>query len=197
MAKPKGLIIEEDEISQEWDLSEITGKDFSEEEPLLFEIGEAVADYIRDRSAANKGIGGKQLRKPYSKEYQESADFKLFGKSANDVNMQLTGDMLDAIEIVEAEGSSLKVGILDENAPKAHGHMTGKNGQVPKMKREFFGLTKSEFDEVIKPFKSQIKDLPRAGRQERQAERARTLGDLEAQIESIGEAGDLFTFEES
>jgi len=196
LAKPKGLILEEDLVAQEFDLEEITGRDFSEDEPLLFEIGEAVADFVRDRSASNKGIGGKTLPKPYSKVYQESADFKLFGKSANDVNMRLTGDMLDSIEIIDAQGSKLLVGITDENAPKAHGHMTGKNGQVPKMKREFFGLTADELNKVLKEFKSDIKKLPKAGESE-ETSAVRTLGDLEAQIESIGESGDLFTFEES
>lgn len=189
------MILEEDLVAQDFDLEKITGRDFSENEELLFDIGDAVADHIRERAAAKKGLGGKPLPAPYSKEYAKSADFKLFGKDEKIVNMRLTGDMLDSIEIIEAEGSQLRVGIADENAPKAHGHMTGKNGTVPKMERKFFGLTPDELKGVLKKFKSEIKELPKAGRSQEQT--TRRLGDLEAQIESIGEAGDLFTFEES
>lgn len=192
MAKPKGLIIEEDLIAQEFDLSEITGRDFTDAQDLSSQIGDAITNFIKERAAQNKGIGGKALRSPYSKEYQKSTEFELYGKSANDVNMKLTGDMLDAINVLDIQDSTILVGIEDENAPKAHGHMTGKNGEVPKMKREFFGLTQSEFKEVIKQFKSDINDLPKKDTS------FSGLTNQEIQdIQTIGKIGDLFTFEES
>lgn len=160
MAKPEGLIVEEDIVAQEFDLESITGKDFSSDESLLTKVGNEIIDYIVKRSADNKGIGGKALRSPYSKEYTKTTEFKLHGKSPKDVNMRLTGDMIKAISILDKQDSLITVGIEDENAPKAHGHMTGKNGEVPAMKREFFGLTKKELSEVLSKFKSDIKQLP-------------------------------------
>lgn len=159
MAKPKGLIVQEDIVAQEFDLEEIVGFDLSSEPDLLRDIGDSVAEFVRTRAADNKGIGGKELRKPYSKSYQSTLEFELYGKSASDVNMTLTGDMLTSINTLDVDGSKVIVGIEGEQAPKAHGHMTGKNGEVPKMKREFFGLTRSEFKEVIAPFKERINDL--------------------------------------
>lgn len=158
MAKPKGLIVHEDIVAQEFNLEEIVGFDLSSETDLLREIGDSVAEFVRKRAEENKGIGGKELRKPYSKTYQRTTEFELFGKSATDVNMRLTGDMLESINTLDVDGSTIVVGIEGEQAPKAHGHMTGKNGEVPKMKREFFGLTRDEFKEVLSPFKDRIKE---------------------------------------
>lgn len=160
MAKPEGLIVEEDIVAQEFDLESITGKDFSSDGSLLNKVGQSIIEYIVKRASDNKGIGGKALKSPYSKEYTKTTEFKLHGKSAKDVNMKLTGDMLGAISILDTQDSLITVGIEDENAPKAHGHMTGKNGEVPAMKREFFGLTKKELSEVLSKYKSDIKELP-------------------------------------
>lgn len=188
---PKGMILEEDLVAQEFDLEAITGRDFSEDQMLVNRIGDAIVDYTVKRVNAKKGIGGQNLRSPYSKEYQKSTEFELYGKTKDNVNMQLTGDMIDSIETLDVDDSILVVGIDNENAPKAHGHMTGKNGTVKNMKRQFFGLTVDELKEVLKEFKSEIKDLPK---------KRNTLGDIspseERDIQSIGRVGDLFTFEE-
>lgn len=159
MAKPKGLIVTEELVAQEFNLSELLDVDLSSDETLVAEIGQDIADFIRERSADNKGIGGKALRSPYSKEYSESLEFQVAGKSRGDVNMKLTGDMLDSIEVLDFDGEVLTVGIEGEQAPKAHGHMTGKNGQVPKMKREFFGLTEKELDAILGNYETRIEAL--------------------------------------
>lgn len=197
MAKPKGLIVEQDLVAQEFDLESITGVDFSDDPDLLENIGNEIKDYITNRVISkNQGYGGQKLRSPYSKSYQNSIEFDLFGKSATDINMTMTGDMLGAINIITAEGSDLLIGIDDQNAAKAHGHMTGKNGEVPKMKREFFGVTIDELKKkVLSKFSSDIKEL----KSEQQKESTRTVADfqtVEQQINStnfrvVGEIVDL------
>lgn len=197
MAKPKGLIVEQDLVAQEFDLESITGVDFSDDPDLLENIGNEIKDYITNRVISkNQGYGGQKLRSPYSKSYQNSIEFDLFGKSATDINMTMTGDMLGAINIITAEGSDLLIGIDDQNAAKAHGHMTGKNGEVPKMKREFFGVTMDELKKnVLSKFKSDIKEL----KSEQSKESTRTVADfqtVEQQINStnfrvVGEIVDL------
>ena len=159
MVKPKGLIVTEDLVAQEFNLQELLNVDLENDPLLAAEIGQDIAQYIRNRSAENKGIGGKALRSPYSKEYAASLEFKVAGKSRTDVNMRLTGDMLESIETLDFDGSVLTVGIEGEQAPKAHGHMTGKNGQAPKMKREFFGITKKEFEEIVSNYSDRIDAL--------------------------------------
>lgn len=154
MALPKGLTVEQDIVAQEFDLVEITGKDL--DESTIKKIGQSIVDYTRKRAADNKGIGGKALRSPYSKEYSKSEEFKHAGKSASDVNMKLHGDMLSSIDVLDVYDGNLIVGIEGDQAPKAHGHMTGKMGQVPKMKRQFFGLTRSELDSILSKHKSDI-----------------------------------------
>ena len=193
MAKPKGLIVEEDIVAQEFDLEEILGVDLSQDETLAAEIGQDIVNYIRERAADNKGIGGKALRSPYSKEYQASEEFKRQGKSSKDVNMKLTGDMLDAVDVLDFDGTTLVVGIDNDQAPKAHGHMTGKNGEVPNMKREWFGLTQSELKSITDNYSDRVKEL------EAPAQRVEDfLTPQETQAVDIffRNVGDLFSFEE-
>lgn len=154
MALPKGLTVEQDIVAQEFDLVDITGRDL--DDATIRKIGESIIDYTRKRAADNKGIGGKALRSPYSKDYAHSDEFKNAGKSPTDVNMKLRGDMLASIDVLDIHDGNLIVGIEGEQAPKAHGHMTGKMGQAPKMKREFFGLTKAELQSVLDKHKDII-----------------------------------------
>lgn len=194
MALPKGLTVEQDIIAQEFDLADITGRDLDDD--TIRKIGDAIIDYTRKRSANNKGIGGKALRSPYSKEYQMSDEFKNAGKSASDVNMRLTGEMLNSIDVLDVNDGNLIVGIENDQAPKAHGHMTGKMGQAPKMKREFFGLTRSELKDILGKFKSDINSAPRA---------SLTFGELNNQltpaerrdVRTIGTIGSIFDIEEN
>jgi len=145
-------------VSQTINLKELFGVNLRGRDELKQAVGQAIIDKIVERTKAGKAVGGKRdLRKPYSEEYQDSLDFKAFGKSKNDVNMTLTGDMLGSIDITEVSGNKVTIGFSDdEEGAKAHGHQTGKNGQVPRMKRPFFGLNKSELAEIKREFKSEI-----------------------------------------
>jgi hypothetical protein len=160
LAKVEGLIVEQEIVAQEFDLEKILGVDLSADPGLANDIGGAIVDYIVKRAGDNKGIGGKALPAPYSEEYASSPEFKQFGKSKNKVNMRLTGDMLNAVDVLGFDGSVLTVGIENDQAPKAHGHMTGKDGQVPAMKREWFGLTKPELKEITSKYNDRINALP-------------------------------------
>lgn len=193
MAKAPGLIVDEDLVAQEFDLEELLGVDLSNEESLAEEIGQDIVDFIQERAANGQGIGGKELRSPYSKAYSKSIEFELFGKSEDEVNMRLTGDMLDSIEVLGFDNNVLTVGISGGEAPKAHGHMTGKNGTVPKMKREFFGLSKSEIAEITDRYQDQIEEIA-----QRKAGEESLLTDSEnQQIDRIfNTIGDIFNFQD-
>lgn len=190
MAKlPSNLKLTEDEISQTIDLKKWTGKDLSSDPVLIREIGQEVLDYMIKRVDDNKGLGNEPLRPAkYSKTYSESLDFKAAGKSKGDVNMKLSGDMLGTIDF-EDSGNNIKFAIDPAETLKAYGHMTGYKGHptIPqgKYKRQFFGITKDEFDKNILPkFKA---DLPKDRGE-----------DLQGQLISrIKNASDLFNTEET
>jgi hypothetical protein len=67
--------------------------------------------------------------------------------------------MLSDLDILKIEDDKIKIGWEPGtlNVQKAHGHITGKAGQVPAMKRDFFKLTKSEVDEIASQFKDDFK----------------------------------------
>ena len=184
MAKlPEGLKLTQEEVAQTIDLKKWTGKDLSSDPTLVREIGQSMIDYMLKRADDNKGINNEPLiPNKYSKEYAESLEFIAAGKSRNDVNMKLSGDMLGSIDL-DDQGNIIKIKVGEEQSAKAYGHMTGFKGHptIPqgKYKRQFFGISKEEFDQQIMPkFKD---ELPKKSRQDLQAElisRIRSGGDL-------------------
>lgn len=89
------------------------------------------------------------LKGPYSKGYQKSLRFEIYGKSAGDINMTLTGAMLASIESRNS-GTEITFSFADgNNASKAHGHITGHEGDW-RVKRDFFGLPEDEEIKILK-----------------------------------------------
>lgn len=190
MANPKGLISTIDEVSQTIDFNQLAGVDLSQDETLVREMGQAVIDYIKERSASGRGIGGVKLASPYSKDYADSEDFKAAGKNKNKVNMRLSGDMLESIDIVSEDGAKIKIAVAGDQTGKAFGHMSGFEGHptISGPKRPFFGLTQSEIkEEIISKFKSEIESV----KENKQGSRAQA-----GLISTIRKASDFFTLEE-
>lgn len=154
----------EEEVSQTIDLNKIIGEDISNDETLVSRIGQSIIEYMEERVDKGIGKGGvKPLKSPYSKEYVDSLDFKAAGKSKNNINMKLSGDMMASVDILKTDGAKITIGIDDDlQAAKAYGHMTDFKGH-PTLdglgnKREFFGVTSKELkDHVLSEFKGEIK----------------------------------------
>jgi hypothetical protein len=166
LANPKGLTVELDEISQTLDLEELTGVDVSQDPELMREIAQATIDYMKKRITENNlGINYTKLKSPYSKSYQDSLEFKAADKSATDINITLSGETLDSFDILDEDGSTVKIGLNNEDVlPRAYGAMTGYEGHptIPegKYKRPFFGIGKKEFKEEILPkFKKDLANV--------------------------------------
>ena len=159
MALPKGMTQTKEKVSQKFDLEEIFGVDLSSRPDLKEQFGQAVIDKILERTEQGKGRNDVSLA-GYSKSYKDSAQFEQFGKSST-VNMDLKGDMLDALDILSSSGNEVEVGFNGtlQNA-KAYGHLSGMKGhkvlagKTPK--RPFFGLTKNERDEIKSQFVSEL-----------------------------------------
>lgn len=154
-------------VYQDIDLRDALGFSLHGRDALKEALGQALIDRIAERAQDGKGVkysaGATRevtLRKPYSKEYQSSDEFKAAGKSASNVNMTLTGDMIGLMDIVKIKGNTIRIGWHDEDEElKAHGHMTGQQGSNKKMFRPFFGVTNKDLRELKKQFGVQLKQI--------------------------------------
>ena len=118
------------------------------------EIADLVIEYMVDRTMRGKDADGKAFKK-YSKAYVESLDFKNAGKSKSKVNLQLSGDMLAAIEFMKEKSGDGKivVGIdpASEEAGRAEGNILGSYGGEPNKARarNFLGIDKARLQKII------------------------------------------------
>lgn len=135
----------------EVDLKELFGKTVVSSD-LRDEIGQAILDEIKNRTGQGRGLDGKL--KKYSKEYIKSLDFKAFGKSPGNVNLTLSGDTLELMDINNTTRSTITIGWDDtELAARAHGHIVGAN-HLPK--RDFFGLPKGAIESIRRRFQKDV-----------------------------------------
>lgn len=155
MPKLSPIKASEAEVSQTINLKEIFGVDFSNRRDLKEALGQAFIDRIVEKAKSGKRYDGKPLKSPYSKEYANSLEFKAAGKRRGKVNMTLTGDMLNSIDIIDMGANVLKIGIDDSlEAQKAYNHQVGDT--VPA--RPFFGLNNKDVDEIKAEFRDEIKE---------------------------------------
>jgi len=151
-------------VSQTINLKDEFGIDFSGKPDLREAVGQAILDKIKQRTSEGKGMrfdskgrGSKvKLKSPYSKEYAKSLDFRAAGKSKKKVNMKLTGDMMELMDVTKNKGNNITIGwdTGDDQDAKAFNHVTGDT--VPK--RPFFGVSKGELKEIKKEIKDDIKE---------------------------------------
>lgn len=112
------------------------------------DFGLKAIDVITERTLSGKDRFGDTFTK-YSKAYKNSTIFDIYGKTSK-VNLELTGEMLASME-VRSSGDEITIKFVDSlNAAKAHGHITGMNGRKGGVVRDFFGLSKTEEDKVMK-----------------------------------------------
>lgn len=115
-------------------------------------IADLAIEFMVDRTMDRRDVDGKKFPK-YSKAYTESLDFKNAGKSKNNVNLQLSGDMLAALDILENTDGKIIVGYepgTDEEA-RAEGNILGSYGGDPNEKRarRFLGIKKDDLKKII------------------------------------------------
>lgn len=149
---PNNLTLTEQEVSQTFNLLELTGVDLQDQDDLKNKIAQDLIDAIVRRSESGTDRAGSSF-KPYKKSYINSEQFEAFDKNASQVNMRLSGGMLASMEPLNTAGNDIKIGWNDptENA-KAYNHNKGETVT----KREFFGLTKEQVKEVLSKYKKDI-----------------------------------------
>lgn len=123
------------------------------------EVADLIVERIVERTIQGKDKDGSRFPK-YSEAYKNSFDFKVAGKAGN-VDLQLSGDMLAALQILKVQkNNKIEIGFekgSDENA-RADGNIRGTYGQpspIPGKKRDFLGISDKELRKIIKYVKSQ------------------------------------------
>lgn len=110
-----------DEITKKVSVDLPDGLSRSEKEELLEEIGEYIKITMLDMIGEGKSPVTGRKWKNLSENYADKKGTKLS-------NMDLEGDLLDALEY-EVKRGNLYIGWWDESqAPKAYGHTTGMEG---------------------------------------------------------------------
>lgn len=139
-------------------LKELFGIDLRNNDSLRQALAQAVIDKIQKRTEDGLDRNNKSF-KGYSKAYKNSeayADFRKTGK----VNLRLTGDMLDLMDVIDQSANTVTIGWSDEDEKnKAKGHIDGA-GRLPR--RDFFGLNSSDISEIKSSFSSEIKEVLKA-----------------------------------
>lgn len=116
-----------------------------------------IADLIIERIVERTSEGLDKKGNPfpgYSKSYINSLDFQNAGKSAGDINLQLSGDMLAALTILKDGPNKIRIGFekgSDENA-RADGNIRGTYGKdrgSKKKARDFLGIDRDELKSII------------------------------------------------
>lgn len=144
-----------EEVSLEIDLDKIDRR-IKNNPDIAKAIGQRIINTMIEKSNNLVDWQGKRFISPYSESYSKSADFKSAGKSRNQVNLELSGDMLASIDIIDLNRSKIKIGIDNDTAPRAMGHTTGFKGHptIPngKYKRDFMGISKAEVEEISREY---------------------------------------------
>ena len=149
---PSNMKVTKEEVSQTFDIETEFGVDLSDEPRLRDEIGQAIIDRIRERCVDdNEDYLNRPLKK-YDEDYVESDAFDDFNKSEADVNMTLTGKMLESIDF-EDNQSVIKIEVAKKETPKAYNHQIGDTVE----RRSWFGMSKKEIGDIKKSFSNELK----------------------------------------
>lgn len=117
-------------------------------------IANVIIEHIINRSAAGLDKNNKEF-KDYTKNY---ADKK--GVGVSDVDLILTGEMLDSIEYISSKPNEIVIGYKgasDELAGKVEGNRRGTYGQskpIPGKARDFLGIDPDELDILVSAYQS-------------------------------------------
>jgi len=124
------------------------------------EVADLIIERIVDRTQKGRDKDGDRFAK-YSTNYKDSLDFAIAGKKGKPVDLQLSGDMLAAIQHLKEYDTKRSVIIGFENGSeenaKADGNIRGTYGQskpIPGKARDFLGISDRELDKIINMVKN-------------------------------------------
>ena len=115
-------------------------------------IAVSVISYIRVRSSKGRGFDNKKFtsasgKAEYSERYQNSAEFKAAGKSPTPIDIDFTGETLDALVIKDVTlAGRIIIGFSNESANKKSEYMRDKG-------YDFMTLSNAEVSKIVSEFK--------------------------------------------
>lgn len=116
-------------------------------------IAQEIIDYIVNRTKKGKDKNENDFP-GYSKEYINSKDFSIAGKSRANVNLTLTSEMLDSLKLLRHSPGEIVIGYDKGDTElngKVEGNIKGTYGQsTPRRgkKRDFLGITRDKRVEI-------------------------------------------------
>lgn len=115
------------------------------------QIAVRIVDFIKLRTLSGFDKDNRRFSS-YTEEYAEKK-----GTGRRDVDLQLTGEMLDAMKIFKIGRNYIEIGYdgRSNQALKAEGNILGTYGQplpIPGKARDFLGLTQKDLDAIIQEF---------------------------------------------
>jgi hypothetical protein len=122
------------------------------EEAERLAIGQEIITRIRERTARGIDKDGDKF-KGYSEDYKKSLNFKIAGKSASEVNLRLSGEMLAELDLLAQAPGVIEIGYVagSEANAKADGNIRGTYGQSRSTgkARNFLGVTPDELGSIL------------------------------------------------
>ena len=116
-------------------------------------VAEEILNFIVERTKKGYGSDGEKFP-GYSPSYKASDAFKLGGKSST-VNLTLSGEMLDSLEVLEAKSGKIVFGFTEDSDMngRAEGNCLGTYGTSkpdPSKARDFMKLSGKELAKIIR-----------------------------------------------
>lgn len=119
------------------------------------DFGLRAIDVIVERTLKGKDKDG-QTFTSYSKTYRDSDTFEIYKAGQRRVDLKLSGEMLASMQTKGSGSAIVTINFVDElNAAKAHGHITGMSGRKGGVVRDFFGISDTEADSIMKDLVSE------------------------------------------
>lgn len=116
-------------------------------------FGKQVVQFIKERTDRGVDVNGNKFA-GYSESYVNSLDFKNAGKSKGEVNLRLTNEMMDTLDVVSVSSDEVWVGFEQGTAPndKAAWAAAGDNGPS----RKFLGIKDADLAAMIDRFEVEM-----------------------------------------
>ena len=139
--------------------------------PLNFDIdlrslvAEDVVTFILTRTSRGLDKNNKPFKR-YSKSYVNSIDFKIAGKSKNQVNLELSGDMLTDLEILNIQTAGfITIGFIEGTEENDRAAWNRNNLRPSHPKRDFLGINDSDLNKIINKYRNQADEKIRREKQ--------------------------------
>jgi len=120
-------------------------------------VGLEIIQHIRKRTSEGRDKHGnpwKGKAGEYSKSYRNSLDFKIAKGGSSTVNLELSSEMMNSIEILSNKKGELTIGFDKNNSElngKVEGNRLGTYGNsspIRGKKRDFLGIERAKLKEI-------------------------------------------------